>query len=76
MTLDTTANGGISDYEDFDINSVLSSITLPNSTSSVTYNVEIKNLGNVEMGILDITNLPSNLTYSISNYNLKDKLSK
>ena len=40
----------------------------------MTYDVVITNIGNVEMGILNITGLPSNLTYTISNYTLKDTL--
>lgn len=47
---------------------------LPNANSSVTYAIDVTNVGNVEMEILDITGLPDNLKYSISNYNLKDKL--
>lgn len=67
-------NDGISNWEEHTHNTTSSNISLPNSDSSVTYEVEIKNIGNVEMAILDITGLPSNLTYDISNYELKETL--
>ena len=74
ITLSNSTNEAISHYEEYNVNSIDSSISLPNSNSTVTYDIEITNIGNVEMGILDITGLPSNLTYSISNYNLKNIL--
>ena len=51
-----------------------SSIDLPNQNSSITYRVEIANLGNVEMGILEITGLQNNLKYDIptNNYVVTD----
>ena len=48
---------------------------MPNEESSVTYAVEITNLGNTDMAISDISGLPDNLDYSISKYNLRDILS-
>lgn len=68
------ANNAVSSYEEYDVSRINSNISLPNSNSSVTYNIAITNIGNVEMGILNISGLPSNLKYSISNYNLKDVL--
>ncbi len=64
----------ISNWEDYNVHSFKSSISLPNANSKITYNVEITNFGNVEAGILSITGLPNNLTYSISNYTLQNTL--
>lgn len=74
ISLVNSENNAISGYEDYNINSINSSISLPNSNSSITYDIIITNIGNVEMGISNITGLPSNLEYSINNYNLKEKL--
>ena len=50
--------------------SILSEITLPNSNSAVTYNVDITNFGGVEMVMSKIKGLPDNLEYSIGNYEI------
>ena len=67
-------SGGISNYEDYNISKISSNIYLPNSDSSVTYKVTITNIDGPESGIYNITGLPDNLTYSMSNYVLKDKI--
>jgi len=67
-------SNALSNWEDYDVNKISSSLSLPNSNSSITYYVTVTNLGNVEAGIQDITGLPSNLIYSISNYTLNDTL--
>ena len=72
--LSNATNGGISNYEDYNVSDVLGSVTLPNANSTVTYDVKVLNLGNVEMGILDILGIPNNLVYSISNYSLEEPL--
>ena len=69
-----TTSDGISNWEDYNVNNISSSIDLPNSDSTVTYKVTIKNIGNIEAGLLKITGLPDNLQYTISNYNLEDPL--
>ena len=74
LTLSSVTGNATSDYEEYSSKSIQSNISLPNSDSSVTYDVVVNNLGNVEAGILNITGLPSNLKYSISNYTLKDPL--
>ena len=70
----STTSDGISNWEDYNVNNISSSIDLPNSDSTVTYRVTIKNIGNIEAGILNITGLPNNLKYTISDYNLEDPL--
>ena len=74
VSIANVESNAISNYEDYNVNGITSSISLPNSNSTITYDVEITNIGNVEMGILNITGLPNNLEYSISNYTLKDTL--
>lgn len=70
----SSSSSAYSNYEDYNVSSVSTSVSLPNSDSTFTYDVTVTNIGNTEMGILSITGLPNNLTYSISNYNLKDIL--
>ncbi len=70
----TSTSNAYHNWEDYNVRNITASITLPKSDSTMTYDVEITNIGNAEMGILSITGLPSNLTYSISNYTLKETL--
>lgn len=74
ITLSDTYNNGLSTFEDYNVKNVFMGVSLPNSDSTVSYDIEVLNLGNVEMAIASISGLPENLTYSISNYELKDKL--
>jgi len=68
-------NGGTVGYTEYNVNNIQAGITLPNQNSSVTFNVEITNIGNAEVGILEITNLPGNLDYElVGDYKLKDKI--
>lgn len=60
----------VHDYEN-----IQSHINLNNSSSYVTYKVDITNYLNKNMGVLSIDGLPSNLEYEIVNdYDLKTKL--
>ena len=70
----STGNGGESTYQDYNINNISSGIRLPEEDSSVTFNVEITNIGNAEVGIVDITGLPDNLTYELLDYELKERI--
>ena len=72
VTYNTATNSGSSNYAEHGKFTMISSVNLPNASSTVTYNVELTNFGNVTKGIYAITNLPSNLTYSISGYNMRD----
>lgn len=54
-------SNGVVSMEDYNINNISTNIVLPNSDSYITYKIEITNIGNTEMGILNITGLPSNL---------------
>ena len=76
ISVDSTADGAVSNWEDYNVKNIYSSVSLPNANSSVTYVIDITNVGNVEEGIYSITGLPSNLKYSFTNnnYTLKDML--
>lgn len=72
--IEAATEGVISSYEDYNVHSIIAGIYLPKEDSSITYKIEVTNFGNKEMGIFDITNLPSNLTYELKEYKLKDKI--
>lgn len=72
--LENATEGVISSYEDYNVHSIIAGVYLPKEDSSITYKIEVTNFGNKEMGIFDITNLPSNLTYELKEYTLKDKI--
>ena len=59
---------------DYNVNNINGMITLPNEDSYVDYSVKIANIGNVEMGIKEITLDNENLDYEISNYTLGDRV--
>ena len=69
------------DYNNTGVNGVykgkvFSEVTFTKTTSSVTYKIEILNIGNVEMGIASITGLPSNLAYELDTnyYDIGEKI--
>ena len=74
ISLDSATNNAISNWQDYNTTSISTNIDLPSRNSTITYEVEITNLGNIEMGILGISGLPSNLDYELTNYTLKDEL--
>ncbi len=74
IQVNASTAGVVSNYEDYNIHNLKAGIYLPNKDSSITYKIKTTNFGNIEMGIFDITGLPSNLTYEIQEYNLKEKL--
>ena len=70
----TADNGGVNSLYTHDDGSISGNITLPNINSSVTYEVEVTNLGNVEIGIASVSGLDSRLTYEFINYQEGTKL--
>lgn len=74
VSIDSFKSNAISNYEDYNINNITSGLSLPNADSEITYEITITNFESAEMGILDISGLPNNLQYSLTNYNLKDKI--
>lgn len=65
--------GAVSTSEDYNVKDILVDFTLPEN-ASITYKVKVTNFGNVEMGILSFTNLPSNITYTMTDYSLTDPI--
>ena len=57
----------------YDSDSIVTNVKLDEPDSYVTYKVTISNLGNQEVGILNIS-VPDGIGYEISDYNLKDKI--
>ena len=70
----STTNNATSSFEEFGKNHIVTEIDLLDSTSSITYYLEITNYGSTDVGIFNITGLPSGVSYSIKDYNLKDKI--
>ena len=64
----SSTNSGTSSNANFASEGVIADINLPSADSTVTYEVAVTNLGNVEECIKQITGLPSNLKYTLSGY--------
>lgn len=69
-----TTNSGSATATEYSVDTITTQIGLPNASSTVTYRIEVTNLGNVEMGIQAITGLPSNLEYTLNGYTLEATL--
>ena len=69
-----STNNATSSYEDFAKNHIVTEIDLTDTSSSLTYYLEITNYGSIDVGIFDITGLPTGLNYSIKDYSLHDKI--
>ena len=77
VTTSSSTNGGSSTALNYDVETISTDVRLPQSNSTVTYEVQVKNYGNVEMGIESITlpsNLSSELDVSVTGYTLGDKI--
>ena len=74
FVVSNTANGGISNSEDYNKDNVFGTVNLPSANSTVTYKVDVTVFLGSEMMITNITGLNSNLEYSLSGYNLNDIL--
>ena len=55
ISVGNTTNGGAGSNLGYSVNKISATTTLPSANSTVTYTFTITNIGNVEMGILDIT---------------------
>lgn len=69
-----STNGGTISFLDYGVSTINADFSLPNANSTVTIDVYVTNAGNVEMGIMSITGLPSNLKYTLTGYNLETSL--
>ena len=67
VAIDSVSGNALSNGEDYNVDTITSGISLPNANSTVTYNIEIINVGNTEAVIKSITGLNSNLTYTLNN---------
>ena len=63
-----------SHYEEYAKSHIITEVDLNNTSSQITYYLEITNYGSVDIGIFDITGLPDGVNYSIKDYNLHDKI--
>ena len=76
------ANGGTSNYKDYNVKSITSAVNLPNQNSTITYHIEVTNIGNVKQGIYAIdeiykninSNTDSDLEIKSTTVNLKEEL--
>lgn len=66
-------SGGKSNYAEYNKKNVGVGVYLPNSDSAITYKVEVTNIGNVEMGLLSIGNIPSNIEIEFTDDLLRSK---
>ena len=69
-----SSNNATSSYEEFGKNHVVTDVEIINSSSSISYYVEVSNYGANSVGIYEITGLPNGVSYTIEGYNLKDKI--
>ena len=64
----------ISNPTSFNDNSIHTKLYLPNPDSEVTYKVDVTNISQYALQIEHINVTPSNLTYTLSDYELGDNL--
>lgn len=69
-----TSTNAISSYEEYSTNTITSNMYLPAEDSYVIYEIEVTNYSTQTAGIKSISGLPSNLSYELIDYTLKDKI--
>ena len=74
VSISGVTNGGISNSEQFTVDTLFGNISLPNQNSTVTFKVDVTVFLSALMKLSSITGLPSNLEYSLSGYTLDDPL--
>ena len=74
LRVSNTSNGGSTTYDEYSYANFMSGVSLPNADSTVTFEVQVTNLGNAEMGIHEIIGLPSNMEYTLNGYSLEATL--
>lgn len=70
ISIDSIENNSISESEEYGVDSISMNVSLPEESSTITYLVDVTNLGGTYMVISNIKNLPDNLTYELNNYEL------
>ena len=69
-----SVNQAISSYEEYNVSNIQSHVNLQSEDAYVIYEVDVYNLGNVEMAIRDISINQEGLKVETLDYSLKDKL--
>ena len=59
-----------SQYEEYGARTIKSQVSLPTNDSIITYNIDITNFGGTYVVLSKITGVPSNLDYTVENYDL------
>lgn len=72
--VDTVSTDTVSKSLDYNNSNISDEVHLPYENSTITYEVEITNIENAEMGIYNLTLSNSNLDYTINNYTKRTKL--
>ncbi len=70
----SATNNGDSNYENDNIDTLSTGVYLPNDDSTVTYRIDLINLGVDEGGILQILGLPDNIEAELTDYTLGQKI--
>ena len=66
ISVSGSTNDATSNYEEYDVNYIIYDVSLANENSTITYDIPIVNLGNIDIGIFNVTGLPNNLKYTVS----------
>ena len=74
VMVSNVTNGGLSDSEGYNVDSVYGMMSLPNSNSTITYKVNATVFLASEMKIVGITGIDSHLEYELTDYTLGDPL--
>ena len=82
VTTSNVTNDAMSNFEEYNVKNIVSSVTLPNSNSTITYAIEVTNVGNVKEGIYNINEIyklggvsvSNNLEIKSMSINLKETL--
>ena len=71
-----STKGSSSFYEQFSIDTLSAGINILSNESEreIIYEVEVTNYGSTDVGILNITGMPNNLSYELIDYKLQDKI--
>lgn len=74
ITVQNVTNGGLSNSEGYNVDSIFGTINLPNEDSTITYKIDATVFLSPAMKIADITGINPNLEYEITDYTLGDTL--
>ena len=70
----STTNSGSISYDEYNYNKLVTNMTLPNQDSTVTYKVEVTNLGDFIARIDNIIDIPENIYFELDGYGLEDDI--